>query len=297
MMIFSKSTVAAALLAAVSFAPLTASASLFDDDEARRAILDVRTRIDALQRDVNTRLDSKANTSSTLELANQNEQLRQEIAKLRGQVEVLTNDLANEQRRQKDFYVDLDGRLRKLEPQKITVDGKEANIGVFDLGTTNAPRPLTFGGANRYPIWANNERVAFQSEREGDIGIWWTRADGTGTAERLTSDQLARVRRAYAVPAAPGVTVAQASPRLLQPCPSPSSPNPPADPPRPGIDHHDGHSRLPRAWDDSEGFSATCSLASDTQATGVYSKYRCAGVQVRSRFRNLRGSAAGLSPG
>src|SRR5437773_10582261 len=128
MMIFSKSTVAAALLAAVSFAPRAASASMFDDDEARRAILDVRTRIDALQRDVNTRLDSKANTSSTLELANQNEQLRQEIAKLRGQVEVLTNDLANEQRRQKDFYVDLDGRLRKLEPQKITVDGKEANI-------------------------------------------------------------------------------------------------------------------------------------------------------------------------
>src|SRR5438876_4653240 len=49
-------------------------------------------------------------------------------------------------------------------------------------------------------------------------------------------------------------TVAQAPPRLVQPCPSPSSPNPPTDPPRPGIDHHDGHSRLPRAWDDSEGF-------------------------------------------
>src|SRR5205809_2265086 len=92
-------------------------------------------------------------------------------------------------------------------------------------------------------------------------------------------------------------TVAQAPPRLVQPCPSPSSPNPPTDPPRPGIDHHDGHSRLPRAWDDSEGFSATSTLASDTQATGVYSKYRCAGVQVRSRFRNLRGAAGDLSHG
>ncbi|MFC3108236.1 tol-pal system protein YbgF [Undibacterium arcticum] len=128
MMIFSKSTVAAAVLAAVSFAPLTASAALFDDNEARRAILDVRTRMDTLQREVNTRLDSKANASSTLELANQNEQLRQEVAKLRGQLEVLANELANEQRRQKDFYVDLDGRLRKLEPQKMNVDGKEANI-------------------------------------------------------------------------------------------------------------------------------------------------------------------------
>ena len=162
-MIFSKSTVAAALLAAVSFAPLTASASLFDDDEARRAILDVRTRIDALQRDVTTRLDSKANTSSTLELANQNEQLRQEIAKLRGQVEVLTNDLANEQRRQKDFYGDLDGRLRKLEPQKITVDGKEANIepseqkaydtalAVFKAGDYKGAGAAFFDFLRRYP--------------------------------------------------------------------------------------------------------------------------------------------------
>jgi eukaryotic-like serine/threonine-protein kinase len=70
-----------------------------------------------------------------------------------------------------------------------TDDGKEANIGIFDLGTANAPRPLTFGGANRYPIWANNDRVAFQSERDGDAGIWWTRADGTGTAERLTKPE------------------------------------------------------------------------------------------------------------
>jgi tol-pal system protein YbgF len=163
MMIFSKSTVAAALLAAVSFAPLTASASLFDDDEARRAILDVRTRIDALQRDVNTRLANKADSSSTLELANQNEQLRQEIAKLRGQVEVLTNDLANEQRRQKDFYGDLDGRLRKLEPQKITVDGKESNIepseqkaydtalAVFKAGDYKGAGAAFFDFLRRYP--------------------------------------------------------------------------------------------------------------------------------------------------
>jgi len=48
--------------------------------------------------------------------------------------------------------------------------------------------------------------------------LFISRKGDPGTAERLTSDQLARVRRAYAVPAAPGVTVAQASPRLLQPC-------------------------------------------------------------------------------
>jgi len=54
--------------------------------------------------------------------------LRQEIAKLRGQIEVLTNELTNTQKRQKDFYVDLDGRLRKLEPKTVTIDGKEVSV-------------------------------------------------------------------------------------------------------------------------------------------------------------------------
>jgi Tol biopolymer transport system component len=48
-------------------------------------------------------------------------------------------------------------------------------------------RRLTFGGRNRYPIWtADSSRVAFTSDREGDAAIFWQRADGTGTAERLT---------------------------------------------------------------------------------------------------------------
>ena len=91
------------VVAATTLLPLQASAGIFDDDEARKAILDIRARIDA-----------KADKSSVLELVNQNEVLRQEVAKLRGQVEMLTNELANSQRRQKDFYVELDSRTRKL---------------------------------------------------------------------------------------------------------------------------------------------------------------------------------------
>jgi tol-pal system protein YbgF len=125
---FIKSTLAAALLAAFSTLTLQAHAGLFDDDEARKAVLDLRTRMDTLQREVNSRLDSKADSNSALDLAGQNEQLRQDIAKLRGQIEVLTNEVANTQQRQKDFYVDLDNRLRKLEPQKANVDGKEVSI-------------------------------------------------------------------------------------------------------------------------------------------------------------------------
>jgi tol-pal system protein YbgF len=127
-MSLSKSTIAAAFMAALSFASLPAHAGLFDDDEARKAILDLRTKIDTVQQDLTAKLADKADQSGTLDLLNQNEQLRQDIAKLRGQVEVLTNDLANTQQRQKDFYVDLDNRLRNLEPKKVTVDGQETDV-------------------------------------------------------------------------------------------------------------------------------------------------------------------------
>jgi tol-pal system protein YbgF len=115
----------------VSLVLLTASsahAGLFDDDEARKAILDARAKIEALGNRLDTKIDTKADKTSVLELANQNEQLRAEIAKLRGQLEVLINDLSNTQRRQQDFYVDLDNRIRKLEPKRVTIDGKEATV-------------------------------------------------------------------------------------------------------------------------------------------------------------------------
>ena len=48
-------------------------------------------------------------------------------------------------------------------------------------------RRLTFGGRNRFPVWsADGQRIVFQSDREGDLGLFWQRADGTGPAERLT---------------------------------------------------------------------------------------------------------------
>lgn len=97
---------------------LPASAGLFDDDEARN-------RIEGLRRDVveqGKRLEAVTvnvthATNAQLDLANQLEQLKTDVAKLRGQLEVLTYELDTAQKRQKDFYVDLDGRLRKLETE------------------------------------------------------------------------------------------------------------------------------------------------------------------------------------
>src|SRR6266508_3518802 len=68
-----------------------------------------------------------------------------------------------------------------------TDDGKEAIVWVYDLSGTSSMRRLTIGGRNRYPVWSpDGQRIAFQSDREGDAAIFWQRADGSGTAERIT---------------------------------------------------------------------------------------------------------------
>ncbi len=96
--------------------PQAALAGLFDDEEARARIEQLR-RDQAAQAEQIGKLQAKQETaaSAQLELANQLEALRQEVAKLRGQIEVLNYEIEQARKRQKDFYVDLDNRVRKLE--------------------------------------------------------------------------------------------------------------------------------------------------------------------------------------
>lgn len=71
-----------------------------------------------------------------------------------------------------------------------TDEGKEAIIWVYELSGATARRRLTFGGRNRVPVWSSDsQRVAFQSDRDGDAAIFWQRADGSGEAERLTKPE------------------------------------------------------------------------------------------------------------
>jgi len=97
-----------------------AQAGMFDDDEARRQISDLTIK-------TNERLDSTS--KAQFDLANQIQALREDNARLRGQVETLTYELESAKKRQQDFYIDLDGRLRKLEPQAPQVDAKPAEEG------------------------------------------------------------------------------------------------------------------------------------------------------------------------
>jgi Tol biopolymer transport system component len=63
-------------------------------------------------------------------------------------------------------------------------------VWIYEIAGKSAMRRLTFGGQNRYPIWSpDGRRVAFQSDRDGDQGVFVQNADGTGALERLTKAQ------------------------------------------------------------------------------------------------------------
>jgi tol-pal system protein YbgF len=108
--------VAGALAAAA--AALPARAGLFDDDEARRRVEMLRREL-AQQGNDNeariVRLEESIRNIGVVELLRTLEELNAEIARLRGQVEVLANESQQVQKRQRDFYLDLDSRLKRLE--------------------------------------------------------------------------------------------------------------------------------------------------------------------------------------
>lgn len=108
--------------------PLQSHAFLSDDD-ARKAILELRQRVDA------NRLASEAATNevresqstsrrSLLELSGQIDQLRAELARVRGQNEQLAREVSELQRQQKDVQTGIDERLRQVEPLRITHDSQ-----------------------------------------------------------------------------------------------------------------------------------------------------------------------------
>lgn len=104
----------AALVAAAG----VAHAGLFDDDEARKRIEEIRaeqSRSAKENADRFARMEESMRNIGVVDLLRQIEQLNAEIARLRGQIEVLANQNEQVQKRQRDFYLDLDSRLKRLE--------------------------------------------------------------------------------------------------------------------------------------------------------------------------------------
>ena len=100
------------LLSLCFFSP--AQAGLFSDDEAHQKIKLLQERVAKLEA-LGLEDAIKQQTKSILDLQNQLEDLKNELRKLRGQNEELAHGLQDAEKREKDFYVDLDTRLRHVE--------------------------------------------------------------------------------------------------------------------------------------------------------------------------------------
>ncbi len=131
--------------------------ALFGDDEARKAILDLRAKVAEMEnrlreKDVElaARLERlEAANRAQLEFANTVDAQRREIATLRGQVETLTNEITTLQKRNRDLYGDLDSRLKSFEPVATTVDGKPATVDRAEQAAYDAALEQFRGGDYR----------------------------------------------------------------------------------------------------------------------------------------------------
>ena len=123
-------------------------AGLFDDNEARRQIAGQQVLIGDLFNQGQalgtrlTRLEEVLDNQALLNLHTQIEALRQDLNKLRGQIEVLVNENELTQKRQRDFYIDLDSRLRRIEqpnPPAMSTSPIPSDVAGSE---SNAPLPV-----------------------------------------------------------------------------------------------------------------------------------------------------------
>jgi tol-pal system protein YbgF len=124
-----------------------AQAGLFEDDEARKAILELRTKIQANEDAAKQRAEQlnalvqeqlQPLRRSMLDLNSQLDALRAEVATLRGANERLARDLADTQRKLTDQSQAVDARLKPLEPQKVNLDGREFQVSPEERGQYDA---------------------------------------------------------------------------------------------------------------------------------------------------------------
>ena len=172
-------------------------AGLFEDDEARKAILDLRQRVEAIRFDAEQGRktisdDNSVLGKSLLDLQRQIEMLRSDISSLRGSNEQLSRDLTEVQRQHKDQSKLLLDRVSKLEPTKVNVDGVEffadpverrdfdSALAVFKKGDFSSAQSLFVALIGRYPaspyvtpalFWLGNAQYATRDYKEAIINF------------------------------------------------------------------------------------------------------------------------------
>lgn len=141
-----------------------AQAALFEDDEARRAILDLRQRLEVMNNTLKAQTEDNAQMRRILlEMQSQIDALQAELRKSRGAQEQLARDVTEVQMRQRDVQAGMDERLRRFEPVTVTVDGRQfqaepaekrdydAALEVFRKGDFSAAQSALQRFIQRYP--------------------------------------------------------------------------------------------------------------------------------------------------
>jgi tol-pal system protein YbgF len=133
------------LFVGLSLFTLCSHAALFDDSVARQKILDVEAKTqenDAAHKAEIEELKKRVMVQSQglLDLQNEIELLKQEVAQLRGGLEVANHALETAEQRQKDLYADTDSRIRKLESGDTSLmsEGEQAAVPAVETEDVKA---------------------------------------------------------------------------------------------------------------------------------------------------------------
>lgn len=215
-----------ALLLASSLLAGNAHAALFGDDEARRAILDLRQRLEQSQNATRTQIEQSAQQqsqaisqlrSALLDLQTQIDKLRADLAQSLGAQERLARDLTELQLRQKDVLSNVDDRLRRFEPVKVSIDGRDVMVdpsekadfdramAMFRQADFAAAQSALGGFVMRYPtsaylpsalFWLGNAQYANKAYRDAMVNF-----------QRLLTDHPAHPRAPEAMLAVSNVQV------------------------------------------------------------------------------------------
>ena len=143
---------ASVLLSAQLFA-MSGHAALFDDKEARKKILEVESTMNSQDQATKAELatidqrlksiEAITKGGALMDMQNQIESLKQEVARLKGELEEANHNVQATQQRQKDLYGDTDARLRKLETSTTPAAANAAETPVTVTSPAASVTPPT----------------------------------------------------------------------------------------------------------------------------------------------------------
>ena len=160
-------------------------AALFGDDKAREQINELRKQVKEMEARI-AKMEEALNSQALLELYSKVETLEQELGKLNGQIEMLGNDNALLQKRQRDFYIDLDNRLRQIEQQSPQKRSPSSHLELNKGATSSeaAPSPSEQAAAAVPPVDAGTVMPESPSSEVADASV--TQDSGAVAANELT---------------------------------------------------------------------------------------------------------------